>query len=82
MEALTLGMRCHIRDCPGSVALRCASCGGAYCASHGGAVTIERRAEPSEARGRHWMLERVPTYTQTYALCLRCGKKPFTLALP
>ena len=79
MTAASLGAQCHVLECAEAVAFLCASCGRACCDSHGCTVSIVRRSERLETPGHRWMLERVPTHTETYAMCQRCAKKPITL---
>lgn len=70
------GTRCHILACGATAVFQCASCGRACCDSHGRTVTLERRAEQLETSGHRWMLERMPTRTETYVLCARCATRP------
>lgn len=81
MEALTLGTRCHVRECACVAGAVCASCGRAFCANHSRSISIERRSDRVETHDHRWMLERAPTRTEVYTLCLRCGKRPLTFTL-
>jgi len=78
VDASFEGATCYVLGCVSPVAFVCASCRRACCESHGRSVSIERRAERLEQSGHPWTLQRVPTRTETYALCLRCSKRPIT----
>lgn len=77
MEALIAEpTTCHVHNCTAAADSLCASCKQLYCSHHVRVLSIQRRGERVEMRGHRGMLERVPTQTETYTLCERCGRKP------
>lgn len=73
---------CHARECALPASVACESCARLCCEDHVRRITIERREEPVEIRGSRGALGRVPTRTETYALCPRCSTKPIPTRPP
>ena len=72
---------CHVKDCGQSATVTCEGCGRSYCANHVRTFTIQRREQPKQARFALGAAPRLPTYTESYVLCARCGSRPFQRAL-
>ena len=70
---------CHLRGCEAHAATRCASCKRWFCAHHVCTVLVEQRGDRSETPGHRGLLERVPSHTETYRVCVRCRKRPIDL---
>ncbi len=67
---------CHTKDCLELATQVCERCGQSYCSTHVRHLVIERREERSEYSQQLGALRRLPTYTESYTLCLRCSTKP------
>lgn len=74
---MTDEMGCHAKDCDLPVAFVCAACARPCCPNHGRQVALERREDPAGWLADHGVLERVPSHTEFYLLCLRCSTRPF-----
>ncbi len=81
MAAQPDGALCHVKDCGQSATVTCEGCGRLYCSNHVRTLTIQRREQPTQARFSLGASPRLPTYTETYTLCARCGARPFQRAL-
>ena len=64
---------CHVKDCNELATETCERCGQPCCDEHVRHLSIERR---SEQQARSDALARIPTFVETYTLCIRCSTKP------
>ncbi|HEY7832516.1 MAG TPA: hypothetical protein VIG30_03020 [Ktedonobacterales bacterium] len=74
---MTEAVVCEIRGCALPATARCDACARPCCPDHLRRVSLERRQETVETPGHRAVLARAPTSTVTFALCPRCGKRPF-----
>ena len=79
MSVLTTQPTCHVKTCASAQRFTCASCGRPCCPDHVRHVSLERRTERVETAGHRGTLQRLPTRTETYPMCLRCSKKPIAI---
>ncbi len=70
---------CHVKGCDAAATDLCERCGQPCCPQHVRHLRIERRAEQ---RSRADALARIPTYIETYTLCIRCSTKPVQRRVP
>ena len=82
MAAQPDGALCHVKDCGQPATVVCEGCGRHYCPNHVRTLTIERRDEPAPSRFSLGASPRLPTHTESFTLCARCGSRPFQRALP
>lgn len=78
MTAPRQGSTCEIAKCGLPAVGACDNCGHLCCATHLTRLTLERRATTRESAGRREPLARLPVRTETYLLCPRCSKRPFS----
>ena len=71
---------CHVKDCQQPATTSCEGCGRHFCTNHVRIHTIQRRDEPTQARFSLGASPRLPTHTETFTLCARCGSRPFQRA--
>lgn len=76
MEAQANSAACHAKDCSELATTACDRCGHPFCPAHVRQLVIQRRAERSERSTHLGTLVRLPTWTETYALCSACWTKP------
>jgi hypothetical protein len=72
-------LACHIRACEAPAATRCASCKRWFCPRHICTVHVERRGDRVETLGHRGLLERMPSRTEAFRVCVRCWKRPIDL---
>jgi hypothetical protein len=77
MAAQPDGALCHVKDCDQPATMVCEGCGRHFCPNHVRTHTIQRRDEPTQPRFSLGASPRLPTHTETYTLCARCGARPF-----
>lgn len=76
MNAQPVSGTCNAKDCSEAATALCERCGQSFCSAHLGQVVLHRREERSAQSTRQSALERLPTRTETYALCAACQSKP------
>ena len=64
---------CHVKGCTETATEICERCGQLCCSEHVRHLRIERR---SEQQAHTDALARIPTFVETYTLCVRCSTKP------
>lgn len=70
---------CGAKGCSELATTTCDRCGRPFCPVHVWHLVVQRRDERS-ARSTHLdTLARLPTRTETYALCISCRTKPVPL---
>jgi hypothetical protein len=70
---------CSANSCSELATTTCDRCGRPCCPVHVWQLVVQRREEHS-ARSTHLdTLARLPTRTETYALCISCRTKPVPL---
>lgn len=72
---------CHVKDCGQPAVVACEGCGRSFCLAHVRTLTIQRRDEPTQAHLSLGAAPRLPTHTESFTLCARCGSRPFQRAL-
>jgi hypothetical protein len=70
---------CHIRGCEAPAHILCASCQRWFCSRHACTVLVERRGDRVEAPGHRGLLQRVPSRTEAFTICVRCRRRPLDL---
>lgn len=75
-EADAESIACSAKDCSEPATVRCDRCGRAFCPAHVSQLVIQRRQDPPKRPASQSMLARLPTCTETYALCFPCRTKP------
>ena len=76
MEAVAESVECYVKGCSELGTVPCDRCGRTYCPAHVSQLVIQRRDDSSERAASRDMLARLPTRTETYALCSLCRTKP------
>lgn len=76
MEAVAESVECYIKGCSELGTVLCDRCRRTYCPAHVSQLVIQRRDDSSERAPSLDMLARLPTRTETYALCSSCRTKP------
>ena len=71
------GELCHVKDCGAPATVTCEGCSRRYCDEHVRTFTIERREQSSRPLLALGAAPRLPTHTESYTLCARCGARPF-----
>lgn len=72
---------CHVKACGQPAEVVCEGCGRRFCLEHVRTLTIERRDQQTQPRLSLGAAPRLPTHTESYMLCTRCGSRPFQRAL-
>lgn len=75
-EAGAQSADCSAKNCSEPGTVLCDRCGRAFCPAHVSQLVIQRREDPSKRPTSLGMLARLPTHTETYALCSPCRTKP------
>jgi hypothetical protein len=76
MEAEALSVTCDAKGCAELATVTCDRCGRLFCPNHVGQLVIQRRVEDGARPTDLSALARLPTRSETYALCVSCRSKP------
>jgi hypothetical protein len=79
MKAEAVSTVCDAKGCTELATTTCDRCGRLFCPLHIRQLVVQRREERTAQSTHLGTLARLPTHTETYALCTSCRTKPVPL---